>query len=304
MRDIHSFEPLFGSWYFEELIGRGSYGDVYRARSDAGGRRQWAAIKHISVVDRDDMTVEQQVMAINREININELFLSEPNIVGYQETALFNKPGLDGLDVFIRMELLTTLTDWNKRCPMQEPDVVRMGIEICNALNALENVGILHRDVKNSNIFVSDNGTFKLGDFGVAKSIGSVAYGMTLTGAYNFMAPEIAKGGQVRLNADLYSLGIVLFRLTNGGKAPFLAPDSEPDIEEANAAVQRRMRGELMPAPAYASPELAQVIQRACAYRPQDRYQTANEMAAALRACRGFGFQKLRLPKLNLHWFT
>lgn len=299
MTNVHSFEPLFGSWFFEDMIGRGSYGDVYRARSTSGGRTVWSAIKHISLEDREDLSVDQQVMALNREVNINELFRSEPNVVAYQETAFFNKPNLDGLDVFIRMELLTPLSQWSKLHPMQEADVIRMGRELCHALSALEGLGILHRDIKISNIFVSDAGTFKLGDFGVAKSIGSVAYGMTLTGSYNYMAPEIAKGGQVRPNADLYSLGIVLYRMLNGGMGPFLSPSSNPSVEDANAAVQRRLCGEPLPPPALASEALANVILRACSYRPDDRYQTAQELEAALRGCRTI------LPRNKLFsWFT
>ena len=285
MPDIHQFEPLFGSWVLEDEIGRGSYGNVYRARSDADGVKRWAAVKHISVEEREDLSVEQQIRSLNREININELFRNEPNIVAYQETAFFNKPRLDGVDVFIRMELLTTLSHWIKGHLMGETEVIRLGKEVCLALNALEQVGILHRDVKISNIFVDDRGTFKLGDFGVAKSIGSVAYDMTLTGAYNYMAPEIAKGAKVKLNADLYSLGIVLYRMMNGGKAPFLAPDSDPSYEEANEAMLRRMNGEPLPPPAQATAGLSGVILRACAYDPEERFETAMEMHEALQRC-------------------
>ena len=285
MTDIRTLEPLFGSWYLEEEIGRGSYGNVYRAHSDARGQRRWAAIKHISVEEREDRSVQQQLRELNREININQLFLREPNIVAFQESDYVPKPGGDGLDVFLRMELLTPLNQWVRRRPMPESEVIRLGLEICKALGALENLGILHRDVKISNIFVSNTGAFKLGDFGVAKSIGSVAYGMTVTGAYNYMAPEIARGSRVLLNADLYSLGLVLFRLMNGGMAPFLRPGDDPSLEEANAAMLRRINGEALPRPANASPELTGVILQACAYEPGERYNTAPEMAEALREC-------------------
>ena len=283
MSDIHSFEPLFGSWYVEEPpLGKGNYGTVYRASRSELGLTFYSAIKHIAIEDNADYSSDQVVEALKREISINVQLRGRSHLVSFEDSTILKRPS-GGYDVFIRMELLTSLPERMKSTPLTEPEVVRLGIDICDALNDLETQSIIHRDIKPANIFVSSTGSYKLGDFGVARSLQGTTGGMTIAGTFNYMAPEIYRGGRVNHTADIYSLGIVLYRLLNGNRAPFLPPPpAATTYDDANAALSRRMNGEPLPAPAFASPALAEVILRACAYDPNRRYQAAADFGQAL----------------------
>ena len=80
---------------------------------------------------------------------------------------------------------------------------------------------IIHRDIKPENIFVNDFGDFKLGDFGIARKMENVTGGLSQKGTFNYMAPEVAGNGRYDSRADIYSLGIVLYRLLNQEPAAF-----------------------------------------------------------------------------------
>jgi len=285
LSDIHSFEPIFGAWYVEELIGRGNYGQVYRARRSEYGNTFYSAIKHISIEESPDYSSEQVVQALSRELNISYQLRGESHFVSYEDSTVVKKPDGKGYDVFIRMELLTSLPEHMRGKALEEKEVIRLGIDICEALDGLERRGILHRDVKPANIFISPAGSYKLGDFGVARSLRGTTAGMTIAGSFNYMAPELYRGGMVNHTADIYSLGLVLYRLLNANRSPFLPlPPAAPDYDASNEAMLRRMNGEPLPPPAYASAPLAAVILRACAFDSAQRYQSAREFGDALRA--------------------
>ena len=203
MTDIHSFEPIFGAWYVDGLLGEGSYGTVYKATRSEYGNTFFSAIKHISIKDTPDVSAEQQARALSREININYQLRGESHFVSYEDSTFLNKPDGNGVDVFIRMELLTSLVQHMRQTPLAENDVLRLGMEICLALESLEHRKIIHRDIKPENIFINDQGSYKLGDFGVARSLGATTSGMTVAGTFNYMAPEIYRGGTANHTLDI-----------------------------------------------------------------------------------------------------
>ena len=124
--------------------------------------------------------------------------------------------------------------------------------------------------------------------------------GVTVAGTLNYMAPELQRGEPVGPTADLYSLGLVLYRLCNRNRAPFLPADAaDLPYGAAQEAQARRLRGEPLPPPAYAPPALSEVILRACAFRPADRCQTAAELRRALEAARSAG-ESGALPETEL----
>ena len=173
---------------------------------------------------------------------------------------------------------------------MNEAHVRRLGMDICRALDLCGKYQIIHRDIKPENIFVSELGDFKLGDFGIARTAEKTMSAMSRKGTYTYMAPEVYKGEAYNASVDQYSLGIVLYRLLNDYRAPFLPaapnPISFTDREEAQ---NRRMRGEPFPNPAHASGEMAAVIRKACAFYPQDRFASAADMGEALKQLESAG---------------
>lgn len=169
-------------------------------------------------------------------------FMSElkgnSNIVSFVDFEVV--PHEDGFswDVFIRMELLEPFTSRLKESGVSGEEAVELGIDMCRALELCEQKNIIHREIKPANIFISPQGTYKLGDFCIARELEKTSPGLSKKGTYSYMAPEIYRGGEYGPNADIYSLGMVLYRLLNNNRLPFLpeypAKIKYTDTEEAN----------------------------------------------------------------------
>lgn len=162
---------------------------------------------------------------------------------------------------------------------MRVKDVVQLGIDICSALEVCKRYDIIHRDIKPENIFVSDMGSFKLGDFGIARQLEKTMSGLSKKGTYTYMAPEVYKGMSYNSSVDLYSLGIVMYRFLNNNRSPFMPPAPQQikfsDREEANI---RRFSGEKIEKPSKATDKLSNIILRACTYESRERYESPEQM--------------------------
>lgn len=291
---------VWPEWQIETVLGKGSYGTVYKAvRSDSNVQSN-AAIKVISIpMDRselDSLRAEGLTEEGTRtyfqgivndfvgEIQLMESLKGTQNIVSVEDYKVVEHDGEIGWEIYIRMELLTPFNTYLQGKTMTEAEVLKLGIDICSALEICEKRKIVHRDIKPENIFINDFGFFKLGDFGIARTLENATGGMSQKGTFNYMAPEIAAGRNYDATVDIYSLGIVLYRLLNGNRLPFIENDEQ--LLNPNArklAVDRRMRGDQMAPPCNASNQAAAVIMRACAYSPQVRFATATEMKKALQ---------------------
>ena len=121
--------------------------------------------------------------------------------------------------------------------------------------------GMTHRDIKPENIFVSEAGQFKLGDFGVARTIEKTTGGLSRKGTEKYMAPEVFLGKPYGFGVDIYSLGLVLYGyLRNRGRMPFYPLDtSQLTFSDRENALGKRMMGETIPAPVDANKEFADV---------------------------------------------
>lgn len=142
------------------------------------------------------------------------------------------------------------------------------------------------------NIFVSEYGDYKLGDFGIAKTV-EKTMGGTKIGTYKYMAPEVYNNQPYGSGADIYSLGLVLYWLLNERRMPFmpLPPEKlKAGVEESSR--HRRLSGEKLPEPAHGSKRLKQIVLKACAYDPNERYQTATEMLQDIDSLFGIPIQK------------
>lgn len=296
MDEIKKFEPLWGVWRTEALIGEGSYGKVYRAVREEFGRKYYAAIKHISIPSSDSQITEvisegiasdksslKEYFESTAQNLINEIMLmnsvkGKTNIVSYEDHLVLPKPSGIGYDIIIRMELLTGLNDILRCKQLTNKDVIRLGIDLCSALEVCVEKGIVHRDIKPSNIFVSDSGDYKLGDFGVARELEYTTAAMSKKGTYVYMAPEVYRGESANFSADIFSLGIVMYRLLNGNRAPFLPVSAKMQPRDNEIALVRRMSGEQMPAPAFADEKLAKIILKATQFDRKKRYASPTEM--------------------------
>ena len=295
------YEPIFGKWHIVRELGEGSFGKVFEIEHRDLSGTYSSALKVITIprnktelaqvasenTGPDGVTkyFRSIVDGITKEFNIMSQLKGESTIVSYEDHEVREHTDGIGWDIFIRMELLTPLLQYTANYPLSRNDIIRLGIDICSALELCRKNAIIHRDIKPENIFVSKNGRFKLGDFGIAKNIDKTTSELTKTGTYTYMAPEVYKGAPYGASVDIYSLGIVLYNYTNNGRSPFIsATQSSVLPAEKTEALLRRMKGEALPAPANADEALSRVILKACAYSPKDRYPTPTDMRRDLEA--------------------
>ena len=295
------YEPIFGKWHIVRELGEGSFGKVFEIEHRDLSGTYSSALKVITIprnktelaqvaaenTGPDGVTkyFRSIVDGITKEFNIMSQLKGESTIVSYEDHEVREHTDGIGWDIFIRMELLTPLLQYTAAYPLSRNDIIRLGIDICSALELCRKNAIIHRDIKPENIFVSKNGRFKLGDFGIAKNIDKTTSELTKTGTYTYMAPEVYKGAPYGASVDIYSLGIVLYNYTNNGRSPFIsATQSSVLPAEKTEALLRRIKGETLPAPANADDALARVILKACAYLPRDRYLTPTDMRRDLEA--------------------
>lgn len=285
-------------WETVRLIGRGSFGAVYEIERDVFGHKEKAALKVISIPQSDSdieelydsgydeasitATFQSHLESIVNEYTLMREMNGAANVVNCDDFRIVPHEDNIGWDIFIKMELLTPLTKALDRQP-SDVQVIQIAKDMCSALILCKKYGIIHRDIKPQNIFVSKNGDYKLGDFGIAKTIEKTSGG-TKIGTYRYMAPEVYNNQPYNLAADIYSLGLVLHWLLNERRSPFMPLPPAPAVaSQEDEARSKRFSGTPTPAPSHGSGELKRIVLKACAYNPRDRYQSAEDMLADLK---------------------
>ena len=301
----------FPGWEVIRKLGEGSFGGVYEIhRTLPDGRVEKAALKKLTVPKDNSEIRELYSQSFSKE-NItahykdqmrelvNEYTLTQElngcrNVVACHDVQCVQHTDGIGWDIYIRMELLKPLKHVLS-ADYQEMAVLKLGLSLCNALLACQEHHIVHRDIKPENILVSDRGEFKLGDFGIAKVSEKTATG-TMTGTMGYMAPEVANRWHYGAQADIYSLGMVLYWMMNRHTLPFLPfPPAIPTAAQRQDAANRRFAGESFPPPVNGSRELKAIVMKACAFSTDKRYQTVRELRRDLYAC----YQQRRTGKAS-----
>ena len=293
---MDQINKIWPKWHTVELIGRGAFGEVYKVKREELGETFYSAVKVIRI-PRDDGEVreflsegqtsqsirfyyESIAKGLMNEIKVLEQLKSAGNVVNIEEFEILEKEDGIGWDVYIRMELLRNLNEYRQGRQMRWQEVEKLGMDICKALEYCEQCRIIHRDIKPSNIFVDNYGNFKLGDFGIARQLEKTQSTLSQKGTEMYMAPEVRFGDRKSsYNVDIYSLGLVMYRLLNRNKMPFEPLDRDMlTYQDREEALSRRLRGDRLPLPADAPTGLGQIIIRACEAERDRRYQRASEM--------------------------
>ncbi len=290
-------------WRIVREIGRGSFGTVYEIERQLYNNTEKAAMKVISIPrDRnalemmmfttgyDDSAVEksinEELHRVEQEYSVLSKLSGISNIVSVADFACVPNAEMKGYTVFIRMELLKSLQaliqEKRRRGEFfTEEETIKLGMDICRALTVCEKYDIIHRDIKPQNIMVSSLGDYNLGDFGTARQIDHTTQA-TYAGTVSFMAPEVLKHQKYGRTIDIYSLGLVMYWLMNRYRMPFVSPEGIPAAQDLEEAEQKRVSGEMLPPACDASPELNDIILKACSYSSGDRYRSASDMLDAL----------------------
>ena len=294
-------EPLFGNWHIQETLGNGSYGTVYKIKRHDYGVTYEAALKAITIpqsqsevesigaegMDDGSITAyfRQMVEEVVGEIALMSKLKGNSNIVSYEDHTVIPHAGTVGWDILIRMELLTPLIKHVRNTPIAQNEVIKLGIHLCKALELCQKHNIIHRDIKPENIFVSDNGEYKLGDFGISRTIEKTTGVLSQRGTFTYIAPEVFHGKPYGSSVDIYSLGIVMYWLLNEKRTPLLPSYPQPITpKDREMAFIKRISGEALPPPSMADARLAEIVLKMCAYERKDRYDSLALLRADLEA--------------------
>ena len=299
------YEPFFGEWRIKRFIGAGSYGRVFEIeRRDEFDTVYTGALKAVTIpasqgeldeilADGMDMNgastyFRDYVKELNREIALMSKLKGHSNIVSYEDHKMFPHEDGVGWDILIRMELLTPITSYLKQNhTFTRREVIQLGMDLCRALEICQRYNIIHRDIKPANIFISETEDFKLGDFGVARIASASTGASTRAGTVNYMAPEVFRGEKYTSNVDIYSLGLVMYQLLNANRMPLYPPYPQPITPSSRERAQaQRLSGAALPPPANAEGRLAEIVLKACAPDPAQRYDSPTVMRQALEAIR------------------
>jgi ABC-type amino acid transport substrate-binding protein/predicted Ser/Thr protein kinase len=264
----------FGHYQLQELIGRGGMGEVYRAYDTKTERV--VALKVLPLHLAEDPTFQQRF----RRESQAAAGLNDPHVVpihGFGE--------IDGR-LYLDMRLIegrnlaTILAESSEREEPLDPALaVKVVEQVASALDAAHKAGLIHRDIKPSNILITERDFVYLIDFGLARTAGEA--GMTTAGStlgtLAYMAPERFDAGRADPRADIYALTCVLYECLTGSR-PYSADSLEQQIAGHMVSPP--------PRPSATDPKLAAfdgVIAKGMAKKPEKRYQTAGELAAATR---------------------
>ena len=295
--EIYQYQPLWNKWTIDGLIGTGSFGKVFRVSYQEYGHVYLSAVKIISIPSAvpgaaappvegaDEITLKsyfhEMVQSLINEVDILYSLSGNSNILGYHDHMIIEHKNKVGWDILIRMEYVKPLSQYLVEKQLTLEEIITLGIDICTALDICKKRGIIHRDIKDKNIFINDDGIFKLGDFGIAILAGGL--NATMGGTPEYMAPEVYHHEKYHAAVDIYSLGIVMYKLLNHGRLPGMPPyPAKIQDSDGQSALAKRMTGDSFRAPDQAGEALAKVIMKACAYQPDKRYSSPQKMKTAL----------------------
>lgn len=264
-----------------DKVGEGNFGAVYKAIAKNG---QTFAVKHI-ILPREPQEIEfllqnglikdrseaNQYYAniMKKEMEVMAKFNGNPYIVNFYD--FYQKNAQNGIraDYYIKMEYVNDITKIFSNKSVDVNEVVKLGIDICHALELCSSINIIHNDIKPQNIFFGNDGKYKLGDFNISLEKFDKPNNF---GTLNYITPEMYTSRNVNSSTDLYSLGLVMYKLINGD-IPFKTKNTS-----FKEAFDLRMSGKPVPIIEGLDINLMKILSKACSYNENERYKSAIEL--------------------------
>jgi Tol biopolymer transport system component len=273
---------VLGHYEIAAFVGAGGMGEVYRAHDRRLGRD--VAVKVLpNVHDADGNRVRRFMQEARTTGKINH-----PNVVSiYDVDAVDGRPYL--VTEFLEGETLRSYLQKNGALTIRQ--VIEFGLQIARGLAAAHDKGVIHRDLKPANVFITRDGHLKILDFGLAKlihpewerggddadTISALSIPGTILGSAGYMSPEQIEARSVDHRADIFAFGVILYEMLTGTRAfsrssvpatlGAILNDQPPDIQKARPTVP---------------PTIATIVRRCMEKRPEDRFQSARDLAFSL----------------------
>ncbi len=251
-----------------ERIGRGAFGEVYRAWDPRLDREVALKLLPIgsSVANRRTASIIEEGRLLAR--------VRHPNVVTiYGAERIENRIGL--WMEFIKGRTLEQVVEQDG--VFKTAKAVDVGIELCRAVSAVHRAGLLHRDIKAHNVILAEDGRVVLMDFGTGRELGNDS--TDLAGTPLYLAPELLDGAAASVSSDIYSVGVLLYHLLTGSY-----PVPAKGMRDLRVAHERQEHVEITTLEPELPPKLARVIERAIDARPERRYDTVDALASSLAA--------------------
>ena len=297
----NSLNPVFGEWYVGRQLGNGTDGKVftiYKEKFD--GTRETAVMKMLRLGDNRN---ERKTFNLNDEkeedlqegfdkiikkiCNSIETVKKADNgkfFIKYEDLELRNASDGKGRLILIKLEEGKSLTQVLKGFSFTLEETYRLGINICQALQKCRSFDYIYPNLKPENILFDKDGRCKIGDFGSFSCLEPAKTAISYKRTQYYMAPEFIRSGNINCTCDTYSLGLILYMLTNRSRLPFTEPyPQDVTVNSLNESMERRMKGEALPKPVLASDQLWAIIKKACSFKPNERYFTPEQMLSDLK---------------------
>jgi eukaryotic-like serine/threonine-protein kinase len=258
---------IIGKYKILSTIGSGGFGSVYLAEDTWIDKKVALKVPHKQDADFGELLREPRLLASLNHPNIVTIMTAER-----QENVFFI------VMEFVPGETLEAIIARGGALDIAQ--ALDYTCQICNAVGHAHRHGVLHRDLRPSNVLVTDSGMLKVADFGTSRFLEIAAHGTTVIGSPPYMAPEQFQG-RAMFASDLYSVGVTMYQMFTG-ELPYDAP--------APSDLGRLMRGELLTAPRLKNPKVPKAINsivlKAMAPDIHNRYQRADELLDDVLAAR------------------
>jgi serine/threonine-protein kinase len=268
---------IVGKYKIFSTLGSGGFGTVYLAEDTWIDKKVALKVPHKQNLDFGELLREPRLLASLNHPNIVTIVTAEK-----QQNVFFIVmefvPGETLEAIIARDGALDLLQALDYTC------------QICNAVDHAHRHGVLHRDLRPSNVMVTDNGMVKVADFGTSRFLEIAAHGTTVIGSPQYMSPEQFQGKAV-FASDIYSVGVTMFQMLTG-TMPYETPTP--------ADLERLKRGELLTSPRLRNPKIpkaiSSVVMKAMAPDIPSRYQRASDLLDDLLAIRATAPRRPRTP--------
>ena len=260
------------SWKIISRLPDDNGNEIYKvSKKDFDGTVVSALLRYV-VIKNDDYNIENTDF-INEEASFLKTVSQSGDCFNYLDILVNNNPAKKKIEFFIVTEDLKSLSEVMKSKDFSESEVVDFGIQMSAILEKLESRNIYHGNINPDNIYVTFDGKYKLGGFSDFES---------KIDDMSFIAPEIFKKENADFTTDIYSLGLIMYSMSNSGTIPFESSEVSRDD-----AIKIRFDGKAVTAPKNGSEKLKSVIVIACQPNNDNRWKNAGNIKNALTSIKG-----------------